>query len=187
MQKVPTCGGMQGKRGWFLVKNNIFTHINFLTINPPLSHLPLTIYYCSAPYLILFTRPQPGNAHSTLLIYRPFHPIHQLWILMVSAGRKRRQHCFEPINEARIVWQTTSTKVKTEYAIIHLHGFPEPLQEEGNGAYQPGKNPAFNPKSVLTGRIRYRPPSSSRQSYRWEHWTVWKKPMPSGNLIKGGK
>lgn len=40
------------------------------------------------------------------------------------------QHKIKPQNEARIVWANDSTKQKTEYAIIYLHGFSA-SQEEG--------------------------------------------------------
>ncbi|HLO36863.1 MAG TPA: alpha/beta hydrolase, partial [Lacibacter sp.] len=40
-------------------------------------------------------------------------------------------HKIKPENEARIVWQNDSTKQKTEYAIVYLHGFSA-SQEEGD-------------------------------------------------------
>lgn len=41
------------------------------------------------------------------------------------------QHKVKPENEARIIWANDSTKQKTEYAIIYLHGFSA-SQEEGD-------------------------------------------------------
>lgn len=41
------------------------------------------------------------------------------------------QHKIKPENEARIVWANDSTKQKTEYAIVYLHGFSA-SQEEGD-------------------------------------------------------
>ncbi|NCU04194.1 MAG: alpha/beta hydrolase, partial [Chitinophagaceae bacterium] len=41
------------------------------------------------------------------------------------------QHKIKPENEARIVWYNDSTKQKTEYAIVYLHGFSA-SQEEGD-------------------------------------------------------
>ena len=41
------------------------------------------------------------------------------------------KHKLKPDNEARIVWFNDSTKEKTEYAIVYLHGFSA-SQEEGD-------------------------------------------------------
>src|SRR5450432_3299711 len=40
-------------------------------------------------------------------------------------------HKLRPDNEARIVWANDSTKQKTSFAIVYLHGFSA-LQEDGN-------------------------------------------------------
>ncbi len=40
-------------------------------------------------------------------------------------------HQLKPDNEARIIWYNDSTKEKTEYAVVYLHGFSA-SQEEGN-------------------------------------------------------
>lgn len=48
------------------------------------------------------------------------------YILQNEAQRK-----VKPENEARIIWQNDSTKQKTEYAIVYLHGFSA-SQEEGD-------------------------------------------------------
>ncbi|MBX9784145.1 MAG: alpha/beta hydrolase [Chitinophagaceae bacterium] len=40
------------------------------------------------------------------------------------------QHKLRPNNEARIIWANDSSKTKTEYAIVYLHGFSA-SQEEG--------------------------------------------------------
>ena len=42
-----------------------------------------------------------------------------------------RQHKLKPDNEARIIWVNDSTKQKTDYAIVYLHGFSA-SQEEGD-------------------------------------------------------
>jgi len=47
----------------------------------------------------------------------------------VTAQESR--HTLKPGNEAKIVWANDSTKEKTEYAIVYLHGFSA-SQEEGN-------------------------------------------------------
>ena len=41
------------------------------------------------------------------------------------------KHKLKPDNEARILWYNDSTKEKTEYAVVYLHGFSA-SQEEGN-------------------------------------------------------
>jgi esterase/lipase len=45
--------------------------------------------------------------------------------------QQESQHKLRPDNEARIIWANDSTKVKTEYAIVYLHGFSA-SQEEGD-------------------------------------------------------
>jgi esterase/lipase len=44
-------------------------------------------------------------------------------------------HKLKPNNEARIVWANDSTKQKTAYAIVYLHGFSA-SQEEGNPVHR---------------------------------------------------
>jgi len=44
-------------------------------------------------------------------------------------------HKLRPNNEARIVWANDSSKQKTEYAIVYLHGFTA-SQEEGNPVHR---------------------------------------------------
>ena len=45
------------------------------------------------------------------------------------------RHKLKPDNEARIVWAEPSTRAKTEYAIVYLHGFSA-SQEEGNPVHR---------------------------------------------------
>jgi len=45
------------------------------------------------------------------------------------------QHKLKPNNEARIVWFNDSTKEKTEYAVVYLHGFSA-SQKEGDPVHQ---------------------------------------------------
>jgi pimeloyl-ACP methyl ester carboxylesterase len=45
------------------------------------------------------------------------------------------QHKLKPDNEARIIWQNDSTKQKTEYAIVYLHGFGS-SQAEGEPVHR---------------------------------------------------
>jgi len=49
--------------------------------------------------------------------------------------QQESQHKIKPDNEARIVWANDSTKQKTEYAIVYLHGFSA-SQEEGNPVHR---------------------------------------------------
>jgi len=45
------------------------------------------------------------------------------------------QHKLKPDNEARIVWSNDSTRQKTEYAVVYLHGFSA-SQEEGDPVHK---------------------------------------------------
>lgn len=45
------------------------------------------------------------------------------------------QHKLKPDNEARIIWFNDSTKQKTDYAIVYLHGFSA-SQEEGDPVHR---------------------------------------------------
>lgn len=45
------------------------------------------------------------------------------------------KHRLKPNNEARIVWDNDSTRQKTEYALVYLHGFSA-SQEEGNPTHR---------------------------------------------------
>ena len=48
---------------------------------------------------------------------------------------KEAAHKVKPDNEARIVWANDSTKAKTPYVIVYLHGFSA-SQEEGNPVHK---------------------------------------------------
>ncbi|MBI1341972.1 MAG: alpha/beta hydrolase [Terrimonas sp.] len=52
-------------------------------------------------------------------------------LLEQYVANKEKQHKLRPDNEARIIWYNDSTKEKTEYAIVYLHGFSA-SQEEGD-------------------------------------------------------
>ena len=45
------------------------------------------------------------------------------------------KHKIKPDNEARIIWYNDSTKEKTEYAVVYLHGFSA-SQEEGDPVHR---------------------------------------------------
>ncbi|MBV9988865.1 MAG: alpha/beta hydrolase [Chitinophagaceae bacterium] len=50
-------------------------------------------------------------------------------------AQQESQHRIKPNNEARIVWANDSSKQKTEYAIVYLHGFSA-SQEEGDPVHR---------------------------------------------------
>lgn len=50
-------------------------------------------------------------------------------------ANKEAKHKLKPDNEARIVWWNDSTKEKTEYAVVYLHGFSA-SQEEGDPVHR---------------------------------------------------
>jgi esterase/lipase len=50
-------------------------------------------------------------------------------------AQQESQHKIKPDNEARIVWANDSSKQKTAYAIVYLHGFSA-SQEEGNPVHR---------------------------------------------------
>lgn len=50
-------------------------------------------------------------------------------------ARKESAHKLKPDNEARIIWANDSTKAKTEYSIVYLHGFTA-SQAEGEPAHR---------------------------------------------------
>lgn len=50
-------------------------------------------------------------------------------------SKKESSHRLKKNNEARIIWANDSSKTKTEYAIVYLHGFSA-SQEEGNPVHR---------------------------------------------------
>src|SRR6187455_3537714 len=52
-------------------------------------------------------------------------------LLVKYIANNESKHKLKPDNEARIVWFNDSTKEKTEYAVVYLHGFSA-SQEEGD-------------------------------------------------------
>nr|WP_294905460.1 alpha/beta hydrolase [uncultured Lacibacter sp.] len=78
--------------------------------------------------LIYFLGPNPSTpVYSTAL---PVVPADAAALENYIAANEA-QHKIKPENEARIVWYNDSTKQKTEYAIVYLHGFSA-SQEEGD-------------------------------------------------------
>lgn len=79
-----------------------------------------------------------------LLGPHPATPIYDLSLPAVPSAtasletyisRQESQHKLKSGNEAKIVWANDSTKQKTEYAIVYLHGFSA-SQEEGNPVHR---------------------------------------------------
>ena len=50
-------------------------------------------------------------------------------------ARNEAEHKLKPDNEARVVWANDSSKQKTEYAIVYVHGFSA-SQEEGDPVHR---------------------------------------------------
>lgn len=74
----------------------------------------------------------------------PDKPIYRQSLPLVPAGaeavesyvqRIESRHHLKPDNQARIVWANDSSKQKTKYAIVYLHGFSA-SQEEGNPVHR---------------------------------------------------
>jgi esterase/lipase len=85
--------------------------------------LILTIIYLSGPH------PKAPVYSSTL----PSVP--SITILDSFISAQEAQHKLRPNNEARVVWANDSSKQKTPYAIVYLHGFSA-SQEEGNPVHE---------------------------------------------------
>jgi esterase/lipase len=74
----------------------------------------------------------------------PATPVYELSVPSVPSASatlekyvadQESKHKIKPDNEARIVWANDSTKQKTEYAIVYLHGFSA-CQEEGDPVHR---------------------------------------------------
>lgn len=76
--------------------------------------------------------PNPATpVYNTTLPTIPGEPA----ILEALIESNEQKHKVRPNNEARVVWANDSTKQKTPYAIVYLHGFSA-SQEEGNLVHQ---------------------------------------------------
>lgn len=76
--------------------------------------------------------PNPATpVYNTTLPTIPGEPA----ILEALIESNEQKHKVRPNNEARVVWANDSTKQKTPYAIVYLHGFSA-SQEEGNPVHQ---------------------------------------------------
>jgi pimeloyl-ACP methyl ester carboxylesterase len=78
--------------------------------------------------VIYFLGPQPSSPkYDKELPQIPFAPDQ----LEKYVGDHEALHKIKPDNEARIIWFNDSSKTKTEYAVVYLHGFSA-SQEEGD-------------------------------------------------------
>jgi esterase/lipase len=82
--------------------------------------------------IVYFLGPKPAAPiYNNNLIQVPSDPA----VLEAFISSKEAAHKVKPDNEARIVWANDSTKAKTPYVIVYLHGFSA-SQEEGNPVHK---------------------------------------------------
>ena len=82
--------------------------------------------------IVYFLGPKPAAPiYNNNLIQVPSEPA----ALESYIEAKEAAHKVKPDNEARIVWANDSTKAKTPYVIVYLHGFSA-SQEEGNPVHR---------------------------------------------------
>jgi|688.fasta_scaffold102121_1 esterase/lipase len=82
--------------------------------------------------IVYFLGPKPAAPiYNNNLIQVPSDPA----ALETFISSKEAAHKVKPDNEARIVWANDSTKAKTPYVIVYLHGFSA-SQEEGNPVHK---------------------------------------------------
>jgi esterase/lipase len=82
--------------------------------------------------IVYFLGPKPAAPnYNNNLIQVPSDPA----ALEAFIRSKEAAHKVKPDNEARIVWANDSTKAKTPYVIVYLHGFSA-SQEEGNPVHR---------------------------------------------------
>ena len=91
---------------------------------------------CSAVLAVLvviyFLGPHPSTPHYTNTL--PAIPSGSA-ALQQFVSTQESKHTLKPDNEARIVWANDSTRQKTDYSIVYLHGFSA-SQEEGNPVHR---------------------------------------------------
>ncbi len=82
--------------------------------------------------IVYFLGPKPAAPiYNNNLIQVPAEPA----ALEDYISSKEAAHKVKPDNEARIVWANDSTRAKTPYVIVYLHGFSA-SQEEGNPVHR---------------------------------------------------
>ncbi len=78
--------------------------------------------------IVYFLGPKP--AHPDYIKELPVIPA-EAAALEEYIAKQEARHKLKPDNEARILWYNDSSKQKTEYAVVYLHGFSA-SQEEGD-------------------------------------------------------
>ena len=78
--------------------------------------------------IVYFLGPQPPTPKYSNAL--PFVPSDAVQLEKYVADNEAK-HKLKPDNEARIIWNNDSTKEKTEYAVVYLHGFSA-SQKEGD-------------------------------------------------------
>ena len=82
--------------------------------------------------IVYFLGPQPSTPKYRTQL--PEVPSDALQLEKYIADNEA-SHKVKPDNEARIIWYNDSTKEKTEYVIVYLHGFSA-SQEEGDPVHK---------------------------------------------------
>ena len=82
--------------------------------------------------ILYFLGPQPSSPNYTKQLPELPSDAEQLERYIADNEAK---HKLKPDNEARIIWFNDSTKAKTKYAVVYLHGFSA-SQEEGDPVHR---------------------------------------------------
>lgn len=82
--------------------------------------------------IVYFLGPQPSSPNYNNQL--PDIPTDAVQLEKYISGNEAK-HKLKPDNEARIIWFNDSTKEKTEYAVVYLHGFSA-SQEEGDPVHK---------------------------------------------------
>ncbi len=121
-----------------------------------LSFMKRKLIFIIAPIIVLigiyFLGPEPAKAKfNPTMPAVPQSPDE----LEKYVATQESKHRLKPDNEARIVW-ADSTKKKTEYSVVYLHGFSA-SQEEGNPVHRDfARKFGCNLYLATNGRSRHR-------------------------------
>lgn len=97
--------------------------------------LPRAVLFVGIPLVLLVIIYVAGPRPPEPVFDKTFSPIlAEPDVLDAYIAAKERMHNLKPDNEARIVW-ADSTKRKTEYAVVYLHGFSA-SQKEGDPVHR---------------------------------------------------
>ncbi len=93
--------------------------------------LRILLYILGVLVIVYLFGPRPDKP-----VYKTDMPaVPQVSDLESFIATQEAAHKLKPNNEARIVWANDSSKQKTEYSIVYLHGFSA-SQEEGNPVHR---------------------------------------------------